>query len=407
MAKRNSSGGGFGRFFAILLALIIGAGVVTGIVYREHVGVIWNKAMNFLGRVDDEVKQNEANKDDDKDDETNTGTSTESEKHDNMLVSDVENKGLTLAMTPLLASELSPQAESGLTLTATVSPAEATDKTLDWTVEWADSSNAWAQGKKATDYVTITPTSDGSNVATVECLKDFGAQLIVKSTSRSNPNAYATCTLDYYARITGATVEITNESGAKTDFTMGEVSKEQISLGMPCLASISSGGNNAIITDDICGKSGIEIIYTTSNYTIPLNVEEASISENFYYDGGFAEYLQNNNFNVASTSFVTFNLDSLPEEFDIKYFGAYISYKLSNTVVIPGLPQQTFEDYLATNGARYLSLVNAYTSPAYVIILNYADEMNDVTFALSLSYQANYFNIAVENVEMNNTGAVL
>ena len=66
MAKRNSSGGGFGRFFAILLALIIGAGVVMGFVYREHVGVIWNKAMNFLGRVDDEVKQNEANKDDDK-----------------------------------------------------------------------------------------------------------------------------------------------------------------------------------------------------------------------------------------------------------------------------------------------------------------------------------------------------
>jgi len=405
MAKRSSGGGGFGRFIAFLLALIVGAGVVLGIVYRKQVAIMWGDLMRYFKRVDDEVPKDENDGDGADDENGATGDTTDAEKHDNMLVSDVDNNGLTLAMTPLLASDLSPQAESGLTITATILPEEATDKTLDWTITWADSSNSWAQGKKATDYVTITPASDGSNVAKLECYKPFGAPLVVKSTSRSNPNAYATCTLDYYARITGATVRI-----GTTDIDMGAVEQDQIQVSIPSIyLKLLSGGNTSVISNDICGTTEIEVVYETSIHTIPLNAENANVMEKFYIDYDFSQYLKTKGFDTTiSTTAEAPTLDNLPDEFDLKYYGAYCAYfKQSGSINIPGLPTPTFDDYLATNGSKYLSAVNSYEGPAYIILAGYQDEMNDVQYALSLSYQKNYFNIAVSGVEIDNSEVVL
>lgn len=67
-----------------------------------------------------------------------------------------------------------------------------------------DPSSAWATGKTVTDYVTVTPTSDGALTANVECLQDFGEQIIVTVTSRDNAEATASCTVDYAKRIESA-----------------------------------------------------------------------------------------------------------------------------------------------------------------------------------------------------------
>jgi hypothetical protein len=87
------------------------------------------------------------------------------------------------------------------TLTATIGPAYATNKNVTWTAEWKDSNSAWAKGKSVTDYVTVVPTETGSNVATVSNLQAFGEQIIVKVTSESDPEVYATATVDYAKRI--------------------------------------------------------------------------------------------------------------------------------------------------------------------------------------------------------------
>ena len=99
---------------------------------------------------------------------------------------------------------ISPMAESAYTLTATISPENATNKEVDWSVEFVDPSAAWATGKSVTDYVTVTPTSDGALTATVANLKDFGSQIKVKAMSRDNSAAYAECTVDYAKKIKGA-----------------------------------------------------------------------------------------------------------------------------------------------------------------------------------------------------------
>lgn len=116
------------------------------------------------------------------------------------------------AMTFRSAASLDTQeaAYDSVTLTATVKPDNATDKTVDWSVSFVNASSSWANGKTVTDYVTITPTEDGSTTATVQCLKPFGAQIKITVTSRDNENAKAECTVDFQKRVTGATVSFSN-----------------------------------------------------------------------------------------------------------------------------------------------------------------------------------------------------
>ena len=68
-----------------------------------------------------------------------------------------------MAATPMVASENS----VSQTLVATITPSTATNKKVDWSVSWLDSSAAG--GKTVTDYVTVTPLSDGSLTATLTC----------------------------------------------------------------------------------------------------------------------------------------------------------------------------------------------------------------------------------------------
>ena len=90
------------------------------------------------------------------------------------------------------------------TLTATVNPDYAHNNAVDWSVGWKDSSSAWAQGKTVTDYVTVTPTSDGALTAKLTSKgQAFGEQIIVTVTSRDNPSVSATATVDWYGRIVG------------------------------------------------------------------------------------------------------------------------------------------------------------------------------------------------------------
>lgn len=84
-----------------------------------------------------------------------------------------------------------------VTVTATVTPADATDKSVDWSVAFKTASSAWAVGKTVTDYVTVTPTSDGALSAKVTCKRSFGEQIILTCSSRAYPAVKADCTVNY------------------------------------------------------------------------------------------------------------------------------------------------------------------------------------------------------------------
>ena len=88
-----------------------------------------------------------------------------------------------------------------VTIQASIKPDNATNKNVSWSVSFVNPSSAWANGKTVTDYVTVTPQSTGSNIATVECLKPFGEQIKITVTSESNVNAKAECIVDFAQRI--------------------------------------------------------------------------------------------------------------------------------------------------------------------------------------------------------------
>ena len=110
---------------------------------------------------------------------------------------------MKLAPVQYAAYGVAANAESAYTLTATVYPEDAANKLLDWTVSFKNASSTWASGKKVTDYVTVTPSSDGTLTAVVQNVAAFGEQVVVKVTSRDNPAAYATLNVEYLQRTTG------------------------------------------------------------------------------------------------------------------------------------------------------------------------------------------------------------
>ena len=116
---------------------------------------------------------------------------------------------------------ISPMADTAYQLTATITPENATNKAVNWTIAWAEHDNdgdpnagggifepvsaqsedSWANGKTVTDYVTVTPTSDGALTANVECLQAFGEQVRVTVTSRDNTAVKANATVDYTQKL--------------------------------------------------------------------------------------------------------------------------------------------------------------------------------------------------------------
>lgn len=102
-----------------------------------------------------------------------------------------------------LSNETEVETELKVTLRATITPENATNKAVDWSVSFVNASSSWASGKTVTDYVTITPTEDGSLIAEVECQEAFGEQIKITVVSRDNPEAVAECTVDYKQKFLG------------------------------------------------------------------------------------------------------------------------------------------------------------------------------------------------------------
>ena len=135
-----------------------------------------------------------------------------------MQVGEGEGNGISLMSAKIALEDyeeygISELAESAVSITATITPAEADDKTVDWSIKWKNASSSWATGKTVTDYVTITPTSDGALTANAECKQAFGEQIVITCTSRMNSKATAEVTVDYVKKLEGTTLTLSQNSG--------------------------------------------------------------------------------------------------------------------------------------------------------------------------------------------------
>lgn len=124
------------------------------------------------------------------------------------MVSNMSYKMARSGMVFATPTAYSRTAGEGITLVASVEPSYATKTAVDWIVSFANPESEWATGKTATDYVTITPTEDGSLTATLECLQPFGEQIIVKVVSRENAEISDTCPLEYMRRVESVSLKV-------------------------------------------------------------------------------------------------------------------------------------------------------------------------------------------------------
>lgn len=95
---------------------------------------------------------------------------------------------------------LSAVTENGVTypsidITATITPADAKNKNVTWTVGW--DSEAELKDKSVTDYVNVTADSTNSLKATVVCKKAFRGSTIVVTVTTEEGGYAASCNVTY------------------------------------------------------------------------------------------------------------------------------------------------------------------------------------------------------------------
>lgn len=114
---------------------------------------------------------------------------------------------------------ISPIAETAFTVTATVTGESLTEEQQNVTwgaAAFKNPSSSWATGKSVGTYVTATPNK---NQLTVQCLKAFGEQIVIKCTSSYNTAVSKELTVDYKEKIefTGLTIDSKNMTGTLTE----------------------------------------------------------------------------------------------------------------------------------------------------------------------------------------------
>ena len=107
---------------------------------------------------------------------------------------------------------------TGITVnvTAKVEPETATNKAVDWSVMWADSSNA----ASVTEYVPVTPASNGSTNATITCYKAFTGDILVVVTTREGGYT-ADCVVSFVGKPTSLKLTSVNANKSGDKYGLG------------------------------------------------------------------------------------------------------------------------------------------------------------------------------------------
>ncbi len=115
------------------------------------------------------------------------------------------------------------------TLTATVLPATAENKAVDWACEWADSSVTL----NVSDYVTVTPETDGSTTATVTCYRPFTGNIAITATTRENGYS-ATCVVSFIGMPTDVSLSGSlSQTSGEYKMGIGQTYTFDVSLSNP------------------------------------------------------------------------------------------------------------------------------------------------------------------------------
>lgn len=301
---------------------------------------------------------------------------TDAEKSDNfvlnnggMVTGKTQEHGIRLMSAPIAPANyadcgISPIAETAYTLTATITPAEATDKTVDWSVAFANPASTWAQGKIATDYVTVMPTSDGALTANVACLKAFGEKINVKVICRDNIKVTATCVAEYEKKLTDVKVTL---NGVTSSMNSGSIA----------------------FTGDSSQKYPITLMPVYTAYTLDKTYEIVPRQELVVFPPALSSVLSD-------------------EYYDIRRDLG--DYNTSTEFSIFGFCLGEINGYLYTDGSDYNRAVNYYKahvqdSSMKINVINKTNS-NAIVGSLIIDLTNTAFKIAVSGVSVGNSTVI-
>ena len=175
------------------------------------------------------------------------------------------------------------------TIVATVLPETAENKFVDWSVEWGDEE---AEGD-VSQYVTVTPASDGSTTATVTCKQAFTGTILVIATTRES-GYQASCILTFIGIPTDIIVSgSVSPTGGAYKLGIGQDYVFDVALTNP-FDSVGEQFNDfdcrvygvgSVVLGYLERTSGVENWYDEENETVTLD----SLKDNFisasYADG--------------------------------------------------------------------------------------------------------------------------
>ena len=329
-----------------LLALVVAGGVA-------FVGVLSNGFKNW-----DNIKPPAQEEPNSPEDNTTKGEAS---------IENGESAGIRLMAMKIPVAEyktygVSVQTETAYTVTATVYPEDAANKKIDWSVAFANASSTWASGKKVTDYVTVTPSSDGALTAVIQNVAAFGEQIVVKTVSRDNAEAYATLNVEYLQRTTGYTLTLDDKTYSTTGTKTNSVTPD-FSIGKGCKVNI------------VANKS---TVYTRANTDK-------------------AEYITVKPTEAFKSALVKAGLDFVPREYGLTSSG--LSYGWFDSTFVQGL----------TNAQKnkLISAIKGFSGNAYEIAIYTANGGTQLaTFGITLDSSVIVGQKGVESVTTDKTELV-
>ena len=271
--------------------------------------------------------------------------------------------------------------DGSVTVTATITPSTALNKKVDWSLAWKNPESAWAKGKTVTDYVTITPSSDGSLTATISCIKEFSEQIIVTVVSRANENASATCNVDYVKRIKSTGLSVSGDYSLQDGIlTLGEF-EDRLDKIIPSIDinHISAWGDGTIEKDDFI--SGYK-------YYIKASDELKSL-----YPTTVSEY-------VELTSLGQVNL--LETVFDETI---YLYHKSHTSTTVTG-EMITYPAYYTLETSTFNEVLTALGSldgHAFELKIVAETLKGNVESVIDITVSKSNLNLVAENIVLNNT----
>lgn len=258
---------------------------------------------------------------------------------------------------------ISPMADTAYQLTATITPENATNKAVDWTIAFVNAESEWATGKTVTDYVTVTPTADGALTANVECLQAFGEQVRVTVTSRDNTAVKANATVDYTEKL----------SAVKATF-----GSTVLSNGMTKSFNLSASGQPAEVW---------KFDYTTSAHTI---ADEYTTTVKISFADGVSavESAVGVEFTWAGET-ITSGMPSFDKTFFDKVF-------------------VTESGAVSANPTQYNKLVSALSAGVtlFEVEVSTAGEYGNKTDVYEVKVTSDGLNIRVEGIELGDTSII-